>query len=322
MDAEKRIREYIRETPVESSSYLSQLGNCRVHLKLENNQITGSFKLRGAVNKFLSLNTDERKGDIITASSGNHAAAFAHVLDKFGGKGVIYLPENASQAKVQALRLTGVKLKLYGDDCIKSETLAKETAAKKGQVYISPYNDQKIIGGQGTIGIELLRQIEKVDVVLVPVGGGGLISGIAGYLKAVDKNIEIIGCQPENSPVMHASIQAGRILEMESKPSIADGTAGGIDPDTITFDICRKFVDDFILVSEDEIKAAIRFMIDKHQLLVEGAAALSVAAFIKEKQHFVNKNVVLIVSGKKISLDHLKAILLEGAQPGQAGIDD
>ena len=313
LDAEKRIREHICETPVELSPYLRQAGTCRVYLKLENNQITGSFKLRGAVNKFLSLNTEERKGDIITASSGNHAAAFAHVLDKFGGKGIIYFPENAAQAKVQALRLTGVKLKFYGDDCIKSETLARETAARTGQVFVSPYSDLKIIGGQGTIGIELLRQIEKFDVVLVPVGGGGLISGIAGYLKAVDKNIEIIGCQPENSPVMHASIRAGKIIEMESKPTLADGTAGGIDPDAITFDICRKFVDDFILVPEDEIKEAIRFMIDKHQLLIEGAAALSIAAFIKEKQRFANKNVVLIISGKKISLDQLKTILVEGA---------
>ncbi len=133
LDAEKRTREYIRETPVEASPYLSQMGNCRVHFKLENNQITGSFKLRGAVNKFLSLSAQARKEDVITASSGNHAAAFAHVLHRFGGKGVIYLPANASQAKVQTLRLAGVQLKQYGDDCIKSETLAKETAAKTGQ---------------------------------------------------------------------------------------------------------------------------------------------------------------------------------------------
>lgn len=309
LDAEKRIREHVRETPVEASPTLSQLGNCRVYLKLESSQITGSFKLRGAVNKFLSLNTDERKGDLITASSGNHAAAFAHTLDKFGGKGTIYLPENAAQAKVKALQQTGVKLKLYGDDCIKSETLARETAEQKGQMYVSPYNDPKIIGGQGTIGIELLRQIENIDTVLVPVGGGGLISGIAGYLKAMDKNIEIIGCQPENSAVMHASIQAGKILDMESKPTLADGTAGGMDPDSITFDICRKFVDDFILVSEEEIKEAIRFIIDKHQILIEGAAALSTAAFMKERKRFTGKSVVLIISGKKISLDQLKEVL-------------
>jgi len=309
LDAEKRIRKYIRETPVESSPHLNQMGNCRVHLKLETSQITGSFKLRGAVNKFLSLSASEQKEDLITASSGNHAAAFAHVLQQFGGKGTIYLPANASRAKVEALRLTGVKLEQHGEDCIISETLARETAASTGRVFISPYNDLKIIGGQGTIGVELLRQVEKIDCILVPVGGGGLISGVAGYLKAVDKNIEIVGCQPQNSPVMHASIQAGRILAMESKPSIADGTAGGIDPDTITFDICREFVDDFILVSEDEIKAAIRLMIDKHQLLIEGAAALSVAAYIKEKRQFAGRNVVLIISGKRISLEQLKSIL-------------
>jgi threonine dehydratase len=313
LDAEKRIREHIRETPAEWSPYLSQMGNCQIFLKLECTQITGSFKLRGAMNKFLSLNPEERKRGLITASSGNHAAAFAYALDKFGVKGVIYLPENAAQAKVQALLHTGVKLRQYGDDCIKSETLAMETAARTGHVFIPPYNDLKIIGGQGTIGIELLRQVDNIDVVLVPVGGGGLISGIAGYLKAMNKNIEIIGCQPENSPVMHASIRAGKIIEMESKPTLADGTAGGIDPGAITFDICQKFVDDFILVSEGEIKDAVRFIIDKHQLLIEGAAALSIAAFIKEKQRFANKNVVLIISGKKISLDQLKTILLGGA---------
>ncbi len=313
LDAEKRIRKHIRETPLEPAPYLSQSGNARVYLKLESNQVTGSFKIRGALNKFLLLSAAQKKKEVITASTGNHAAALAYVLYEFGGKGVIYLPENASLAKVEALRPYGVELKFYGNDCIKSETLAKETAAKTGQTFISPYNDPKIIGGQGTIGIELLRQIDKLDAVLVPVGGGGLISGIAGYLKAVNKHIEIIGCQPENSPVMYASIQAGKILELESKPTLADGTAGGIEPDAVTFDICRKYVDDFILVNESEIKAAIILIIEKHQILIEGAAALVVAAFIKEKERFANRTVALIISGKKISLKQLKEILIRGA---------
>jgi threonine dehydratase len=312
LQAEQRVRKYIRETPAEFSPYLSQLANCQVYLKLESSQITGSFKLRGALNKFLSLSAAQKKEEVITASSGNHAAAFAYVLHKFGGKGVIYLPENVSQAKVEALRPYGVELNFYGNDCIKSETLAKETAAKTGQIFISPYNDPQIIGGQGTIGIELLHQIENIDSVLVPVGGGGLVSGIAGYLKAVDKSIEIIGCQPKNSAVMCASIQAGKILEMESTPTLADGTAGGIEPDAVTFDICRKFVDDFVLVSESDIKAAIVLMIEKHQILIEGAAALAVAAFNKVKERFVGKTVALIISGKKISLEQLKEILVPG----------
>jgi threonine dehydratase len=309
LKAQKRIRRHIRETPVDCSPYLGRLANCRLYLKLENTQITGSFKLRGALNKFLSLGQTARQTKMVTASSGNHAAAFAYILQKFGGQGVIYLPENASPAKIEALRLTGAELRLYGSDCIQSELLAKKTAAETGQLFIAPYNDRQIIGGQGTIGLELIKQIEKIDSVLVPVGGGGLISGIAGYLKAVNAKIEIIGCQPENSPVMYASIRAGRIQDIESKPTLADGTAGGIDPEAMTFEICKKLVDDFILVSESEIKDAIRLIIDKHQLLIEGAAALSVAAFIKKKERFRNRNVVLIISGKKISLDQLKAIL-------------
>ncbi len=310
LDAEKRIREHIRETPLEPSPHLSQLGDARVYLKLESNQITGSFKLRGALNKFLSLTAEQQKEKVLTASSGNHAAALAYTLHKFGGRGVIYLPENVSPAKVEALRAYGVELKFHGDDCIQSETLARETAAHTDRVFISPYNDPKIIGGQGTIAIELLRQIDKPDAVLVPVGGGGLISGIAGYLKAVNQHIEIIGCQPQNSAVMHASIQAGKILELESKPTLADGTAGGLEPNAVTFDICKKFVDDFILVSESDIKNAIIFCIERHQLLIEGAAAISIAAFMKDRKRFAGKNVVLIISGKKISLEQLKKILL------------
>ena len=309
-EAEKRIREHIRETPLEHSPHLSQLGDARVYLKLESNQITGSFKLRGALNKFLSLSPDQQKEEVITASSGNHAAALAYTLHKFGGKGVIYLPENVSPAKVEALRPYGVELKFYGDDCIQSETLARKTAAETDRVFISPYNDPKIIGGQGTIGIELMRQMDKLDAVLVPVGGGGLISGIAGYLKAVDKHIQIIGCQPQNSAVMHASVQAGKIVELESKPTLADGTAGGLEPDAVTFDICSKFVDDFILVSESEIRRAIIFSVEKHQILIEGAAALTIAAFIKERKRLAGKNVALIISGKKISLEQLKEILI------------
>jgi threonine dehydratase len=309
LNAEKRIRQHIRQTPLEPSPHLSQLAKANVYLKLESSQITGSFKLRGALNKFLSLTADQQKEEVITASSGNHAAALAYTLHKFGGKGVIYLPENVSPAKVDALRPYGIELKFYGDDCIQSETLAKETATQTNRIFISPYNDPQIIGGQGTIGIELLRQMEKLNAVLVPVGGGGLISGIAGYLKAVDNHIEIIGCQPQNSAVMQASIQAGKILELESKPTLADGTAGGLEPDSVTFDICRNFVDDFILVSESEIKKAIILSVEKHQILIEGAAALAIAAFIKAKERFAGKNVALIISGKKISLEQLKEIL-------------
>ncbi len=309
--AEKMIREHIRRTPADFSPYLSKLASSRVYLKLETCQVTGSFKFRGVVNKFLGLDRDRISKGLVTASSGNHAVAFASMLAKFGARGTIYLPENASAAKVEALRMDGVELKFHGHDCVQCEALARQEAGASGRVFVSPYNDMQIIAGQGTIAVELLHQVGTIDAVLIPVGGGGLASGIAGYLKAVDENIEIIGCQPINSPVMRESIKAGRIIQMQSAPTLADGTAGGIEEGSITFDICRQLVDDFILVSEEEIKSALRLMLAKHQLLVEGAAALAVAAFIKDRNHFAKRNVVLIISGKKISYQQLHSVVLE-----------
>ena len=311
MAAETRIRPYIRKTYLEYSPYLSGRVDGRVYLKLECTQHTGSFKYRGALNKFLSLAPKERREPVITASSGNHGSALAAVLRKFGGRGVVYLPENASPAKVNHLRRYGVDLEFFGTDCIMSETLAKETAATNRRVFISPYNDPRIIGGQGTIAVELLDQLDTIDTVLVPVGGGGLISGIAGYLKRADGEIRIIGCQPENSAVMYHSVRAGHIIETASKPTIADGTAGGIEPGAITFDICRESVDDYILVGENDIRAAMRHMIRQHQMLIEGAAALPVACLLKEKERFRGKHTVLIISGKHIAVELLREILNE-----------
>ncbi len=307
--AEKAIRKHIRETPAEHSPFFSQEGNCQVYLKLENLQLTGSFKLRGTLNKLLSLSKKEKKTILITASSGNHGAAFAYGVKKLGLRGIIYLPGHASQAKVDVLKYYDVVLKFFGTDCVKTEEHAIKEAVKNSFKYIPPYNDLKIIGGHGTIGIELNRQIESIDAVLVPVGGGGLISGIAGYLKSMDEKIEIIGCQPKNSAVMFESIKAGRILEMESQPTLSDGSAGGIEQGAITFDICKKYVDDFILVSEEEIKEAMKLILEKHFMLIEGAGALSVASFLKAKERFKGKNVVLIISGSKLTLDTLREVI-------------
>jgi len=309
--AEKRIRPYIRESPVEYSFYLSQLGSFQVYFKLENMQVTGSFKIRGVLNFLLSLTDRERERGIVTASSGNHGVAFAYALKKFGWKGTIFLPENASKAKIRALQSYNVDMRFYGTDCVETEEFARDQARNSNLVYVSPYNDLKIIGGQGTIGIELMRQIKKIDAVFVPVGGGGLISGIAGYLKSIDRTIEIVGCQPVNSPVMYESVKAGKIIEMESLPTISDGSAGGIEQGAVTFEICRDYVDDFVLVSEDEIKEAIKLFLEKNYMLIEGAAALSLASYTKIREKFEGKNVVLIVSGSKISLDQLKEILCE-----------
>lgn len=309
LKAEERIRAYVRETPIEYSPFLSQQSDCEVFLKLENMQLTGSFKLRGAMNKLLSLDQAQREKGIITASSGNHGLAFAYLTKTFDVQGIIFLPKIASKTKIEALRSYGTELRFYGDDCVKAEMQARTTAERESLTFISPYNDLQVIAGQGTIGIELERQLKSIDTVFVPVGGGGLISGLAGHLKSKQESIEIIGCQPYNSRVMYESIKAGQILDLESKPTISDGSAGGIEPGAITFPICRDMVDAFVILSEKEIIEALKFILMKHYLLIEGAAALSVAAFLKDKKRFEGKTVVLILSGSKISLETLKKIL-------------
>jgi threonine dehydratase len=309
LQAEARIRPHVRETPLEPSPFLSGLTRAEVHLKLESHQITGSFKLRGAMNRLLSLSREERTRGVVTASSGNHAGAVAYSLAELGGSGIIYLPKTVSKAKVEALEPYGCELRFVGSDSVEGELAAKRVATEEGILYVSPYSDPKVIAGQGTIAVELERQLESFDSVFVPVGGGGLVSGIAGYLKARSPSVRVVGCQPENSAVMYESLAAGRILELESRPTLADGTAGGLDPDAITFPICQRDLDDMVLVSEEEIADAMRLVIEKHSMLIEGAAALSIAAFLKKKADFAGQTVVLILSGKKVSIDTLRAVL-------------
>ena len=306
--AKSRIQGYVRETPCEYSLRLSKIAGCQVYLKCENLQYTSAFKARGAFNKLLSLSQSERAQGVVAASSGNHGAAVAYGLYSLKIRGMIFVPESASTAKVEAIRSYDVPIEFHGNDTIVTERFARKYAIEQQMVYISPYNDQHVIAGQGTIGYELLHQLPKIDVVLVPVGGGGLISGIAGFLKLSLPDIKVIGCQPENSPVMAESIKAGRVVEVVSKPTISDATAGGIDPKALTFPLCQQFVDDYILVSEDEIKSAIVTIMKTHYLLVEGAAGVAVAALLKNAHQFVDKHVVVVLSGAKISVDTLKTV--------------
>ena len=306
--ADERIRPYIRETKLEYSSSLSKIGGCQVYLKLENQQITGSFKLRGAMNSLLFLSSIKNKKIFITASSGNHGAAFAYGVSKLNLNGTIFLPENASIVKIEALKKENVEIKLHGDDCVKAEIFARKYAEENNLPFISPYNDIQIIAGQGTVGIEISNQITDPDFVLVPIGGGGLISGIAGYLKSKSEHVKMIGCQPNNSPVMYESIKAGKIIEYESLPTISDRTAGGIEQGSITFEYCQKHVDDYILLSEKEIKEALKLLDEEHGIIVEGAAALTVAAFIKEVKRFEGSKVVLLISGSKINEEKFQEI--------------
>lgn len=309
LQAEQQIRPHIRETPLEYSPVLSQLGDCQVFLKLENLQYTGSFKVRGAMNKLLSLTPEQKHKGVVAASTGNHGAAVAFGLNKLDIPGVIFVPEDASSTKVNAIRQMGANIEFNGADCSLTEIHARQYADENSMTYVSPYNDLKTIAGQGTIAIEISRQLEQIDAAFISVGGGGLISGIASYLKPNYNGVEIIGCSPQNSPVMARSIEANQIITMESLPTLSDGTAGGLEPEAMTFDLCRTLVDNFLLVSENQIQSAIRLLIESHHLLIEGAAGVAIAAFLKHQEHLRGKTVVIVLCGANISLGALKQIL-------------
>jgi threonine dehydratase len=307
--AEKRINPYVRETILDYSPYYSKLAEANVHFKLENLQHTGSFKLRGAMNKMLSLTREQRERGVVTASTGNHGAAMAYGLGKLGATGIVFVPQNASPGKVQAIERLGAEVQHFGDDTADTEAHARQFAEQKGLAYIPPYNDVQVIGGQGTIAVELVSQLNKIDVVFTALGGGGLISGIAAYLKSIHPGVDIIGCSPQNSQVMIRSVNAGKILDLPSLPTISDGTAGGIEPGAVTFDLCRELVDDYETVTEDEIKESLREFLQSQHMLIEGAAATAVAAMVKRRDCLVGKNIVVIICGANISVEMLKTVL-------------
>ena len=308
-NARERILSYVVRTPCRRSPELSRAVDADVFLKLENLQLSGSFKLRGVVNKILSLTDGEASRPLVAASTGNHGAAFAHAVRELDLEGRLFLPTTAAAAKLRAIESYGVPYELVGDDCVETEVFAREFARDRGSVLVSPYNDPEVVAGQGTIAVELLEEPGDLDVVLVPVGGGGLISGIASYLASTAPEVEVIGCQPEASAVMCHSIQAGRIITEESRPTLAGATAGGIEEGSITFDLCRRHVAGFVLVSEDEIADAIRLVHDSEGMVIEGGAALSVAAALKERRTLAGRRVVLIVTGSRIDDDVLRRIL-------------
>ncbi len=310
LDAEKRIRPYILKTALIESRDLSDLIGGKVYLKLESEQYTGSFKARGSLNKLLSLNESEKETGVITASTGNHALGFARALEIANIEGTVYLPENASKAKIAALKKYQVELQFHGFDCLTTELYAKEKSKKENKIWISPYNDPKVIGGQGTIGIELTEQLSDFDYTLVTIGGGGLISGIGTYLKNLNSAARLIGCQPENSPEMTLSLKAGKIVGLdEAIDTLSDGSAGGIEEGSITFPICQSIVDKTILISEQEIESAIRFMAYKHYKIIEGAAGVAVASLTKNKEEFKGSTVVIIICGSNIDMEKFKIIL-------------
>lgn len=307
-----RIKPYIYQTPLIKAYALSELLEADIYLKLENTQLTHSFKIRGAFNKVLSLTPEERQRGVITASTGNHGAAVAFACHKMNVPAKIFVAKNTPDSKTQSIKRFGGELILGCEDCGEAEQKARAYATENKQVYISPYNDINVICGQGTIACEILEVMDDLDEVYISVGGGGLISGIAGYLKSVKQDVRAIGCLPENSPVMYESIKAGKIVTFANKPTLSDSTAGNLDLDSITFDFCKRYIDDYVLVNEDEIIQAIKLFLTQEHMLVEGAAAVPLAALLKARDQIQGKKIVIVVCGSNISLELLKQVICDG----------
>lgn len=312
VSAHERIKPFIRPTYLDYSAALSEETGGAVWLKCENLQHTGSFKVRGALNIILSLTADsapEEPPRFITASTGNHGAAVGYATKQIGGQAVVFTPENASPTKLQNIARWGAEIRHFGQDGVEAERKARQVAEADNLPFISPYNDPAVVAGQGTIGVEFAAQNDPADVVYVALGGGGLISGIAVYLKSVWPNCRIIGCSPENSAVMIHSQAAGRILDLPSKPTLSDGTAGGVEAESLTFELCRQFVDGYEMVTEAEIAAAMRLIIGREHQLIEGAAGVAVAALLKQKQRLSNQKAIVVLCGGNVASETLKTIL-------------
>jgi threonine dehydratase len=307
--AERRIRPYVRETPVDLSWPLSGGGGARVHLKLEQVQHTGSFKLRGAMNRMLTLAPRARRRGVVAASSGNHGIAVCHAARALGVPATICMPRGASGMKLQLIRALGGRIVFHGTNTLDAEFKARALAKSKGCAIVPPYNDRDVVAGQGTIGVELARQLPKLDAVFVAVGGGGLIGGIAAYLKAVRPRVKIVGCWPAHSRVLYESLRAGRILEFPEQETISDGTAGGVEPGSITFPLCRALVDEAVLVSEREIWAAMKRLLDEERWLVEGAAGVALAGYLKTRRRYRGKTVAVVLCGRNIAPEKTRKLL-------------
>lgn len=307
-EARKRIIHVAYRTPLYFSPRLSALTEAEVYLKLENYQPTRVFKIRGASNKIIKLSPEERNRGLVAASSGNHGLAVAYVAKLVGATATIVVPENAVPEKVGAIEEYGAKVVTYG--LFHDERLSKALEIQKatGAVLIPPFDDADIISGQGTIGLEICEDLADVNTVFVPIGGGGLISGISTAIKALKPGARVIGVEPEKASSMYESIKTGRITHLVDTASIADGLATR-EPGKLTFEIVKRNVDEILLVSEDEIEKAVATVMKECHLVIEPSAAAAFAALLARGQKRIGERIVLVVSGGNISLKLLRSIL-------------
>ena len=314
--AAQRIAQQVERTPLQRSVAFNEKLGADVYFKLENRQSTGSFKFRGATNRLLTLSDEQRAQGCVAASSGNHGAAVACAMQALGVKGVIFVPEQTSSAKVEKIKTYGGDVRFFGTDGLDTEQHARAFAEQNGMFYLSPYNDAEVMCGQGSCGVEIVEDLPDVDAVFVAVGGGGLIGGIGAVLKDHDPGTRVYGCQPLASPVMARSVEAGEIIDMPSEATLSDGTAGGIEEDALTFPLNQAVVDDWVLVTEEQIALAMQLYMETEKDAIEGAAGVAVAGMLERRHEIAGKKVVVVICGGNISDETLqKALTLCGTEP-------
>lgn len=306
--ASARLGPYVLETPVLPAASLSP----NAYFKCENLQRTGSFKLRGALNKLLLLSREDLERGVVTSSTGNHGLAVAAALRVTGGRGTVVISTAASPYKIERLRRAGLEVITHDGDSMAAELAARALAERDGRVYVSPYNDPAVVAGQGTVAVEILAQRPTVEMVFVAVGGGGLTGGIAAHLKCVRPDVTVVGCWPERSAAMYESVRAGRLVEVPDEPTLSDGTAGNIEPGAVTFPLCRDLIDELVLVGEDDIADAMRDVLLGDHQLIEGAAGVAVAGwrrFTAARPTLANRESVIVLCGGNVSAETVAGIL-------------
>ncbi len=311
-EARKKISSVVRRTPLKKSIDLSEETGKNIYYKLEFLQDTRSFKVRGAANYILHLSPEERKRGVVTYSTGNHGRATAHVAELVGSKARVCLSNNVPENKREGIRKVGGELVVYGESQDEAMERATELQDKQGLSVVAPFDDPYIISGQGTIGLEIFEDLPEVDTVLVPLSGGGLISGIALAVKSICPGCKVIGISMDGGAAMYQSQKAGKPVQVDEVQTLADSLQGGILLDNkYTFDMVKKYVDDMILVTEEEIAMGITYAFLKDHYVLEGAAAVGITALLTGKVSDIGENVVVLTTGSNIDNDHFLSVIEE-----------
>ena len=307
--AKEHIKDVVVKTPLLHSNFFSKQSNNNVYMKCENLQLTGAYKLRGALNKMMSLSDEEKEKGVVCSSAGNHAQGVAYAANLMGIKATIVMPTTTPYLKVKSTKDLGGNVILHGSVYDDAYSYAKKLEEEKGYTFLHPFNDLNVIYGQGTIALEILEDLKNIDVIVCPIGGGGLISGVALAAKGINSNIKIIGVQAAGANAMETSFHLGKLTPLTSVDTIADGIAVK-SPGDITFSIIKEYVDEIITVTDDEIVDAFLALSEKHKLIAEASGAASLAAL--SKLNFEGKNIVSIISGGNIDMLTITSLINSG----------